>query len=181
MDFIVEEKKDIPQIIEGGLACDERGTLSFVNDFAFREVKRFYQIENMSKDTIRAFHGHNREAKFVYVPKGIFMVGIFKINSAALLTQEKRQIDEGLKTKQHMVSEPLYLSENEVEAQKYILSSKKPKILYIPAGYANGMRAMEEGSIILFFSTSNMAEARKDDIRFDWDILGPEFWEAKNW
>tara|TARA_R110000765_G_scaffold426455_1_gene542143 strand:+ start:1532 stop:1951 length:420 start_codon:yes stop_codon:yes gene_type:complete len=55
---------------KGGLAVDDRGTVSFVNDFDFKNVKRFYQVTNHRRGFIRAWHGHENEAKYVYVAKG---------------------------------------------------------------------------------------------------------------
>ena len=45
-------------IINGDNFVDERGVLSFVNDFDFDKIKRFYQISNHKKNYIRAWHGH---------------------------------------------------------------------------------------------------------------------------
>ena len=59
-----------PQLIEGGLAIDDRGHLIFANNFSFNHIKRFYMVENFSTDTIRAFHGHMKEAKYVFVVSG---------------------------------------------------------------------------------------------------------------
>ena len=52
---------------------------------------------------------------------------------------------------------------------KYVLSSQSPRILFIPAGYANGFKTLEENTIILFFSTSDINASLKDDIRFPYD------------
>jgi len=41
-----------PYIIEGGLAVDDRGTLTFANGFSFAGVKRFYFVSNHT----RGFH-----------------------------------------------------------------------------------------------------------------------------
>lgn len=56
LDNIIEE----PRIIKGGIAIDNRGTLSFVNDFNFEtaKIKRFYHVTNHDKSIIRAWHGH---------------------------------------------------------------------------------------------------------------------------
>jgi dTDP-4-dehydrorhamnose 3,5-epimerase-like enzyme len=56
--------------IKGGLAVDDRGAVRFVNDFDFKNVKRFYQVTNHKRGFIRAWHGHENEAKYVYVAKG---------------------------------------------------------------------------------------------------------------
>ena len=39
------------QVLNGGVFTDDRGESRFVNDFDFKNVKRFYQVENHSKDT----------------------------------------------------------------------------------------------------------------------------------
>jgi dTDP-4-dehydrorhamnose 3,5-epimerase len=64
------------KILNGGLAIDDRGSVRFVNDFNFEGVKRFYQVENHKKDFIRAWHGHVKEGKYVYVSSGTALIGI---------------------------------------------------------------------------------------------------------
>ena len=64
------------KLIDGGLAVDDRGTVRFVNDFDFNGVKRFYQVENHQKGFIRAWHGHKKESKYVYVSSGTALVGV---------------------------------------------------------------------------------------------------------
>ena len=64
------------KLINGGNFVDDRGTLSFVNDFGFEGVKRFYQVENHERGFIRAWHGHKKEGKYVYVVKGTAWVGV---------------------------------------------------------------------------------------------------------
>ena len=53
------------ELINGGIAVDDRGQLSFVNDFDFKDVKRFYMVENHEKGFIRAWHGHKKDVKYV--------------------------------------------------------------------------------------------------------------------
>tara|TARA_B100000029_G_scaffold179472_1_gene177022 strand:- start:110 stop:517 length:408 start_codon:yes stop_codon:yes gene_type:complete len=62
-------------IINGDNFVDERGVLSFVNDFDFDKIKRFYQISNHKKNYIRAWHGHKNETKFFYVSSGTILLG----------------------------------------------------------------------------------------------------------
>ena len=123
--------------IQGGLFADDRGHLRFVNDFDFKDVKRFYQVENHAKNFIRAWHGHNKEGKYVYVPKGSALVGAVNMKT-----------DEIFKT---------------------TLSSQSPAVLFVPPGYANGFKTLEEGTIVMFFSTSTLEESKGDDIRFDYN------------
>ena len=55
------------------------------------------------------------------------------------------------------------------EISKFVLSSKSPKILWIPAGNYNGFKSLEENTSILFFSTTTLDESLGDDIRKDFD------------
>lgn len=73
-----------PIIIKGGKSTDDRGSVSFVNDFDFKKVKRFYQVENHARGFIRAWHGHQREGKYVYVPRGTVLVGAVHLETEEL-------------------------------------------------------------------------------------------------
>ncbi len=131
-------------LIAGDLVVDERGTLRFINDFDFKNVKRFYQVENHRQGYIRAWHGHKKENKYMYVVSGSAFVGVVDLETE--------------------------------EIQKFILSSSKPRILWIPANTANGFMNLEENTKIIFFSSSTLEESKKDDLRFPhdkwniWDI-----------
>ena len=60
--------------MRGGIAVDDRGSLSFVNDFAFHNVRRFYVVSNHRAGFVRAWHAHRREAKYVTVVQGSAVV-----------------------------------------------------------------------------------------------------------
>ena len=64
------------KILNGGIFVDDRGTLRFVNEFNFDNVKRFYQVENHERGFIRAWHGHKKEGKYVYVAHGSAWIGV---------------------------------------------------------------------------------------------------------
>jgi dTDP-4-dehydrorhamnose 3,5-epimerase-like enzyme len=69
------------RLIEGGVASDERGTVSFVNDFNFEQVKRFYIVKNIARGFIRAWHGHRTAGKYVYVVTGSALVGAVNLDT----------------------------------------------------------------------------------------------------
>lgn len=69
------------KILNGGIAVDDRGSVRFVNDFNFSDVKRFYQVENHRSGFIRAWHGHKKEGKYVYVVKGSALVGVVNMET----------------------------------------------------------------------------------------------------
>jgi len=69
------------EVYKGGIAVDDRGSVRFVNSFDFKNVKRFYQVENHSLGFIRAWHGHKNEGKYVYVAKGSALVGFVPLET----------------------------------------------------------------------------------------------------
>ena len=83
-------------IYQGGKAIDDRGSLTFVNDFDFKGVKRFYVVENHQKGFVRAWHGHKKEGKYVFVPRGAALVGVVSMDDEDIqrlvLSADKPQI-----------------------------------------------------------------------------------------
>ncbi len=69
------------KVLSGGLSIDDRGSVRFVNDFNFDGVKRFYQVENHQRGFIRAWHGHEKEGKYVYVASGSALIGVVNIKT----------------------------------------------------------------------------------------------------
>ncbi|EKD44060.1 MAG: hypothetical protein ACD_72C00011G0003 [uncultured bacterium] len=61
-----------------------------------------------------------------------------------------------------------------------VLSARKPQILYIPPGFANGFIALEPDTKVIFFSTSTIIEAQKDDYRYPADYWGKDIWKIEN-
>lgn len=136
-----------PTLIFGGLAVDDRGSLSFVNEFDFAGVKRFYLVSNHERGFVRAWHAHKKEAKFVFVASGAAIVGAVKIDDWSNPSKA-------------------------LPVKRFVLSGDKPAVLHIPAGYANGFKTLAEGTKVFFFSTTTLEESQGDDYRFDsrlWD------------
>jgi len=141
-----------PKLIQGGISTDERGSVSFINDFDFKGVKRFYVIENSSLDVIRAFHGHIKEEKYIFIASG----------KALVIAIEMDDIEKPSKNK---------------EPFRFILSTDKPTVLYIPGGYVNGIKSLEENTKIVIFSTATLDESKTDDYRFPYDYWGKDVWK----
>ena len=144
-----------PMMIKGGLATDDRGVLRFVNDFSPLDagIKRFYQVQNHRAGFIRAWHGHQKGAKFVFCPQG-----------AALI----------LATKVPKIGVP---GEDTVPEFRTVLSATSPGVLVIPPGYYNGFKTLTKDAILLFFTTTTMEEDKTDDLRLDWNRFGTKIWE----
>lgn len=140
--------KDKPYVFDGGLAVDDRGKTAFVNEFNFEGVKRFYMVSNHKAGFVRAWHAHRREAKYVMAVSGAAIVGAVKIDDWENPSRE-------------------------LPVQRYVVSSKKPQVFYVPPGYANGFMSLTSDLKLMFFSTSTLQESANDDIRYDaryWDI-----------
>lgn len=141
-----------PWLLKGGLAVDDRGTVSFVNDFKFEGVKRFYLVENHQQGFIRAWHGHKYEHKYVLVVKGAALICAVAVDD---WTNPSRA----------------------AKIWRFTLSEHTPAILYIPAGYANGSMSLTADAKIMYFSTSELQDSMQDDIRFAADYWNP--WEIE--
>jgi dTDP-4-dehydrorhamnose 3,5-epimerase len=155
------------RIINGGVSVDDRGSVRFINDFDPLKlgVRRFYQIENHKRDFIRSFHSHLIEGKYAYVIKGTVLVCIAPVIEAdSTILSKEIKLHNG---KNYMIDDS--------KKQLFVLSSVLPKVLYIPPGYTNGFKSLEENTIIQFFSTSTLEESKGDDIRFSWNAI--DVWE----
>ena len=144
----MELKNEIPRLIEGNLVVDDRGEVVFVNDFKFEGVKRFYMILNHRAGFVRAWHAHRREAKYMTVVEGAAIVAAVPIDDW----------NHPSKT---------------AKVYRFVMSSDKPSVLFIPPSYANGFMSLTPDCRIMFFSTSTVEESQKDDVRFDaryWDV-----------
>lgn len=140
-------------ILSGGLARDKRGQVSFVNDFNFKDVKRFYQIKNSLSEPVRAFHGHMKEAKYFYVSSGSILLAAVKLDNPRNPNK----------------SNPVYHN---------TISAKNPTVIRIPAGYANGFKSLEKNTVVLIFSTSSLSESQNDDYRYPADYWGKNVWKV---
>lgn len=139
---------DKPYVINGGLAVDDRGEIVFVNEFNFESVKRFYIVSNHKSGFVRAWHAHKRESKYVTAVVGSAIVGAVKIDSWENPSKD-------------------------LAVERYVISEKRPQVVYIPPGYANGFMSLTEDLKLVFYSTSTLEESSGDDFRYDaryWDI-----------
>ncbi len=133
------------KIIEGGQFNDERGKISYANGFSFEDVNRFYVITHNDTETIRAWQGHRLEKKFFFVVKGSFIIAWVKID----------EWDNPSK---------------DLKAEHLVMTEKDSPVLCLPAGYANGLRALEKDSKVLVFSEFDLDKSVEEKIRFDSEL-----------
>jgi len=135
---------DTPNIIKGGKYTDIRGTLSFVNDFRFENIKRFYFIEHPDTCVIRAWQGHKIEIKCFFVVNGSFVIKVIKPDNWE--NPSKNLIPE-----------------------TFILNESESNILILPANYINGFKALTPSSKLMVMSNLENEESGEDLIRFPSD------------
>lgn len=133
-----------PKIIQGGSFSDHRGTISYVNDFALKDIERFYIISNSEENPIRAWQGHKLDAKNFYCLRGSFKIHFVKIDNW---------------------EDPL----KDLTIETVLVSESDSKIVHIPAGYANAIQSLEKDSKLISFSTLPLANVKEDDVRYPSD------------
>lgn len=134
------------RIIEGGTYTDDRGTITFVNEFDMTPIKRFYVIEHSHLSTIRGWRAHKIEQRWFNVIDGIFSIRLVKIDNWA--------------------------SPNKyAEVIEYVLSSGKEEILHVPAGYASCIQAKERNSKIMIFADFGIENSKMDDYLYPKDYF----------
>ena len=131
----------IPKIIQGGNFSDHRGMISYVNDFKFTDIERFYIISNSEGNPIRAWQEHKIDAKNFYCLTGSFNIHFIKIDNWENPSKE-------------LTVETIYVSAND------------SMIVHIPAGYANAIESLEKDSKLISFSTLPLANVGDDDVRY---------------
>ena len=134
-----------PSILKGGIFTDHRGSMRFVNDFRFGDVKRFYFIKHPDPTVVRAWQGHQFEKKYFYPIAGSFLVAWVKIDDFENPSRD-------------------------LLPEYHILSTENSEIISVPKGYANGLKALEPNSELLIFSDMDLEESVNEKIRFsaDW-------------
>ena len=131
-----------PRLVQGGLHVDMRGTVSFVNDFDFKGVDRFYTIRPHRAREPRGWTGHQRDHKWFTCVQGSFLVAVVKPD-----------IWDSIPT-------------SNLPIERYVLSAAKPSVLSVPPGHATGMMALSDDAILMVFSSGKIQDARNDDFRF---------------
>lgn len=130
------------KVIRGEIFRDERGQISSLNEFHFEGVRRTYIIHHPDASVVRGWHAHQFERKWFYCIKGSFSVALVKVDN-----WENPSPD--------------------LKAEVFHLTAEESRIVCVPAGYANCLKAHEPGSIMLVFSDKVLPEALGDSWRYD--------------
>jgi len=135
---------DEPKLIPGGLHVDERGIVSFVNDFDFQGVRRFYTIRTHVPNQQRGWVGHKTEHKWFTAVAGSILIAIVR--------------PDNWENPSH-----------DLPIQRFVLSALKPAVLHVPAGYATASVMLSEDACLLVFSSNYLQDSGGDDYRHSCD------------
>lgn len=139
-----------PQLTKGGVASDDRGRLTFVNEFDLVDARRVYFVENFAPRTVRAWHAHRHERKWVMAIAGAALVACVEIDDWDAPSTD-------------------------VEIHRYTLDAAAPSVLEVPAGYANGAMSLLPDTKLAYFSDASLEGSAGDDVRYParhWDPWG---------
>ena len=127
-------------VSEGHRYEDERGIITFNNDFDASAVKRIYTIENHSTDFIRGWQGHRTEQRWFACMKGAFEISVIAIDD----------FDHPSK---------------ELTVTKHRLNNESLSYLHVPGGCITAIQAMKPGSKLLVLADYAIGEIQ-DEYRF---------------
>ena len=136
-----------PILFDSKSNSDHRGTVSFTNNLNLSKVVRTYKVKNKQVKTVRAWHGHKIEEKWISVEDGEFLVCAVYIED----------FDNPNKNQ---------------EIYKFNMTPDSG-ILYIPKKYANGAMNLTENNTVRYYSSLPLEESINDDYRFESDFWNP--------
>ena len=144
----MNDKNNNVSFIAGGISVDDRGSVTFCNEFDMTGIRRFYKVTNHRSDFVRAWHGHEYESKYLFVSRGAAMVATVRVEDW---------------------SHP----NPEAEVEKHVLSREQPGLLLVPGGYAHGYKTLTNDTELIVFSSSTIEDSVNDDYRFE-----SKFWNV---
>lgn len=129
-----------PELIQGGMHTDARGSLRFCNDFDMSAVKRFYTISNSREQPVRGWIGHKRETKWFFPLKGTTEIVV------ELMGDFNAEMQSG------------------GEAERFVLKAEDPKVLKVPSGNWFCIE-QDDNAEVMVFSDCKVGEFASDDFR----------------
>lgn len=129
-------------VIQGEIFTDNRGKISSLNNFHFEGVRRAYLIHHPNTSIVRGWHAHKFERKWFYCVKGRFSVALVKVDNWESPSKD-------------------------LKAEIFHLSEYESKIVCVPTGYANCLKAKTEDAVMLVLSDKILPDAYSDSWRYD--------------
>ncbi|WP_336686221.1 WxcM-like domain-containing protein [Chryseobacterium bernardetii] len=132
-------------VLSGKRFEDDRGVITFNNEFDASVVKRIYTIENHSTEFIRGWQGHKIEQRWFACMRGKFEISVIQIDDFAQPSKE-------------------------LTIMKYQLDCESLTYLHIPAGYITAIQAKKGESKLLVLADYALGEIQ-DEYRFPLDYF----------
>lgn len=120
---------------------DERGIITYNNDFDASQIKRIYTIENHSTNFIRGWQGHKVEQRWFACMKGSFEISVIEMDDFIQPSKD-------------------------LTIQKYVLTDEVLTYLHIPAGCITAIQSKSLDSKLLVLADYGLGEIA-DEYRFD--------------
>lgn len=133
------------KVLSGGNFSDERGTLTFNNDFDMSAVKRVYTLQNTAIDFVRGWQGHTIEQRWFSCVQGSLKIQCIHLDSS---------------------EDP----NKDLPIEEFILSSECLDVLHIPAGYVTSIQGLNKEAKLLSMSDYKLGEV-DDVVRFPLDYF----------
>lgn len=128
-------------LLQGKAHKDDRGIITFNNEFDASQIKRIYTIENHSPDFIRGWQGHKIEQRWFACMKGSFEISVIEVDD---FTNPSKNLT----------------------IQKYLLNDEVLTYLHIPAGCITAIQSKSLGSKLLVLADYGLGEII-DEYRFE--------------
>ncbi|WP_294221303.1 WxcM-like domain-containing protein [uncultured Chryseobacterium sp.] len=132
-------------LLQGKTHQDDRGVITFNNEFDASEIKRIYTIENHSTDFIRGWQGHKIEQRWFASMKGSFEISVI-------------EVDDFTNPSKDLIS------------QKYLLTDEVLTYLHIPAGCITAIQSKSLDSKLLVLADYQLGEIA-DEYRYSLDYF----------
>lgn len=132
-------------LLQGRKHQDERGVITYNNDFDASLIKRIYTIENHSTDFIRGWQGHSIEQRWFACVKGSFEISVIKV-------------DDFINPSRNLI------------IQKYVLINDVLTYLHIPSGNITAIQATAKDSKLLVLADFGLGDI-DDEYRYSLDYF----------
>ena len=133
------------KIFIGNKHEDERGIITYNNEFDASKIKRIYTIENHSTDIFRGWQGHQIEQRWFAVMSGSFEISVILLDD--------------------------FLNPNpNLEVHKFLIKNDVLSYLHIPAGRITAIKSIEQNSKLLVLADYALGELN-DEYRFPIDYF----------
>jgi dTDP-4-dehydrorhamnose 3,5-epimerase-like enzyme len=132
-------------LFKGGRFEDQRGVVTFNNEWDISAVKRIYTVENRDTAFVRGWQGHKIERRWFCCMKGRFEIAVVKVDNFEAPNPS-------------------------LPIDKYILTDQEMSYLSVPPGCMTAIKALDLNSKLLVMSDFRLGEVQ-DEYRLPCDYF----------